>query len=207
MSQIVIKAAKLSLAEKLVKGQDFITKSTDNPNVPGNATVLSGFSAAQDALTTANNAEVAARSALAELMTARITATDEWMTKVNLLASFTESATGGDAESIESAGFAVRGRRTPPQNLPAPTKVVAKTNGTPGHTLLSWEAIAGAKSYVIQISPDPMTATSWTYAGASTTAHADVNGAEAGKRYWYRIAAVNAKGQGPWSEPACRPVM
>ena len=27
-----------------------------------------------------------------------------------------------------------------------------------------------------------------------------------GTRNWYRVAAVNGKGQGPWSEPTCRPV-
>ena len=117
------------------------------------------------------------------------------MTKLTLLASFTESATGGVAEAIESAGFGVRRRRTPPQSLPAPINVEAVTNGMPGHTLLSWAVIAGAKSYVIQISADPMTATSWQLACICTSATADVNGAEAGKRYWYRVAAVNATGQ------------
>ena len=52
-----------------------------------------------------------------------------------------------------------------------------------------------------------MTATSWGFALNCTTASANVNGAQPGQRYWYRVAGVNARGQGPWSEPACRPVM
>ena len=207
MGLITTNVSKLSLANKLVKGQEIITKSTSNPDVPGNATVLAAFVAAQTALEDAMNDEVAARGAVTQKVTVRNAAQAAWTTALNALAGFTESATDGEPAAIESAGFGVRSSRTPPQPLPAPIKLVAKTNGTPGHTLLSWEPLAGAKSYVVQISPDPMTATSWTFACSCTTAAADVNGAEAGKRYWYRVCAVNGKGQGPWSEPACRPVM
>jgi len=34
-----------------------------------------------------------------------------------------------------------------------------------------------------------------------------LSGAEPGKVCWFRICAVNVLGQGPWSEPARRPVM
>ena len=47
----------------------------------------------------------------------------------------------------------------------------------------------------------------WEFATSCTTASADVNGAEPGTRHWYRVAGVNGKGQGPWSQPVCRPVM
>ena len=207
MSIIAINTAKLPLADKLGRGQEIITKSTSNPDVPGNAAVLAAFVTAQDALTGAMNDEVAARSAVTQKVTVRQDALVEWTTTLNALAGFTGSATGGEAAAIESAGFGVRAPRTPPQPLPAPEGLVAKTNGTPGHTLLSWPPLAGAKSYIVQISPDPMTAASWSFARTCTTASADVNGAEAGKRYWYRVAGVNGKGQGPWSEPACRPVI
>ena len=47
MSTIAINVSGLPLADKLVKGQDIITKSTNNPAVPGNATLLAAFVAAQ----------------------------------------------------------------------------------------------------------------------------------------------------------------
>ena len=207
MSLITTNVSKLALSGKILKGREIITKSTDNPEVPGNATVLAAFVTKQTGLEDAVDAELAARGTLTQMITLRKAALADWTTGLNALAGFTESATDGEPAPIESAGFGVRSPRTPPQPLPAPIKLVAKTNGTPGHTLLSWEPLAGAKSYVVQISPDPMTATSWTFACSCTTAAADVIGAEAGKRYWYRVCAVNGKGQGPWSEPACRPVM
>lgn len=207
MALITTNVSKLSLADKLVKGQEIITKSTANPDVPGNTAVLAAFSTAQTTLKTAMDVEVAARGTVTQKMTVREDAQADWTTKLNALAGFTESVTGGLAAKIESTGFGVRAPRTPPQPLPAPEGLVARTNGTPGHTLLNWPPLEGAKSYIVQISPDPMTATSWAFACGCTKADTDVNGAEAGKRYWYRVAGVNAKGQGPWSEPACRPVM
>ena len=48
MSTIAINVSGLPLVDKLVKGQDIITKSTNNPAVPGNATLLAAFVAAQE---------------------------------------------------------------------------------------------------------------------------------------------------------------
>ena len=62
-------------------------------------------------------------------------------------------------------------------------------------------------SYVVQMSPDPITDDSWEHILASTRSSCEVDGAQPGKRCWFRIAAVNSTGQGPWSMPTCRPVM
>ena len=137
MGLITTNASKLSLADKLVKGQEIITKSTTNPDVPGNATVLAAFSTSQTALQTAMNNEVAARGVVTQKMTLREDAQRDWTTKLNALAGFTESATNGNPGKIESAGFGVRAPRTPTQPLPAPEGLVANTNGTPGLGLSS----------------------------------------------------------------------
>jgi hypothetical protein len=207
MSVIATNVSKLPIPQKILKGQEIITKSTSNPNVPGNTAVLATFVAAQAALVEKVNGEIAARGTAEQLMTERKDALKTWATALNALAGFTESATSGNAAEIESAGFGVRNPPTPPQLLPAPVGVKARLNGTPGHTLLEWPPLAGAKSYNVEISPDPITPTSWSLACSCTTAHADVNGAQAGELYWYRVAGVNAKGQGPWSLVVPRPVM
>ena len=175
--------------------------------MPGNAFALADLVAAQTALVNAQNAEVAARGTVAQKMAERENAETAWLTALNALAGCTQSATDGYAVAIESAGFGVRAGRTRTQPLPAPEGLIAKTNGTPGHTLLTWPPLAGAKSYLVQSSPDPITPASWAFSKSCTTASADVNGAQPGQRFWYRVAGVNGKGQGPWSEPACRPVM
>ena len=207
MSLITTHSNKLPISKKILKGQDVITKSTENPNVPGNEAAVAAFATAQEELIRANAEEMAARGTLKEKMTARDDAAANWMARLNGLAAFTASATGGTKEKIQSAGFRVRAARTPTQTLPAPAKVVARTNGKPGHTQLRWPPLHGAKSYVVQRCADPMTEEGWEFAMSCTAASADVNGAEPGRNCWYRVAGVNGKGQGPWSAPGCRPVM
>jgi predicted phage tail protein len=66
----------------------------------------------------------------------------------------------------------------------------------------SWDPVAGAKSYIIEIcSEDPATATNWKYAGISTKSKFTVEGLQSGKRYWIRVAAINSAGQSGWSNP------
>ena len=58
----------------------------------------------------------------------------------------------------------------------------------------------GAKSYVIERSPDPPTATGWGHASVVLKSSATINGLTAGTRYWFRVAAsqlqVNVKAGG-----------
>lgn len=207
MALITTRSNKLPIPDKILKGQVVITRSTTNPNVPGNEEALAAFAEAQEELIRANAEEMAARGTLAAKMTARDDAVSNWMARLNGLGAFTASATAGDAAKIQSAGFSVRSERTPTQMLPAPMGLRARTNGKPGHTQLSWPPLHGAKSYNVQKCADPMTEEGWEFAMSSTTAKVDVNGAEPGQCCWYRVAGVNGKGQGPWSAPVCRPVM
>lgn len=197
----------LNVIQKLNKGANIIASSTDNPLVPGNAPMLAEVSTAQTALTTANAAVDAARDALKQCYIVRNTAETAWDEKVTLLAGFTEVATGGDAAGIISAGFGVRAGRTPTPALGAPENVLAKTNGSPGVTKLTWNPLPGATYYVVEQSPSPITANSWTQVATSTKASCETGGVEPGKEWWYRIAGGNASGDGPWSAPACRTVL
>lgn len=207
MSIIAINTSQLSIAEKLIKGQDIITKSTNNPNVPGNTAVLASFSTAQVALTAANAAYEANRQAAKQLMEAREMAEVAWTTAITGLAGFTESATDGEAEKILSAGFGVRSTGTPPQPVGQVLNVRVSFTGMPGHSEVKWKRESNADAYVVQRSADPFTETSWANVGTVTEAKYEGNGTTPGQKCWYRAAGVNRLGQGPWSEPALRPVM
>ena len=207
MAKITINTTNLSVLQKCERGQSIITKSTANPLVPGNTAALAAFSAKQTALVTANAGVVTARETLTQLISVRDAAEAAWDAEITLLAGFTESATAGVAASILSAGFGVRGPNTPPQPLPAPDHELAKTNGSPGNTKVSWQALSGAVSYLVQRSPDPMTPESWETVATPTRSACEAGGAEPGQLYWFRVAGVNPLGAGPWSAPACREVM
>ncbi len=205
MATIALNVSKLPIATKIVRGQDIITKSTGNPNVPGNTAVLTAFSNAQEDMLAANDAYEAIRLTVEQLLTARNTALFKWLNELTALAAFTQSVTGGDAEKLLSAGFEIRGSATPKPPLNAPANLQARTNGMPGVTKLSWNPLGEAVAYVVEHSAAPEGP--YTQVAMPTKASCEVEGAEPGKESWYRVAGLNADGQGPFCEPARRPVL
>ena len=207
MSTIAINISSLTILQKLAKGQEIITMSTANPNAPGNATPLATLSAAQAALVAANAAAEEIRQLSKQRTEARDAALLEWTAAITGLAAFTENATGGDATKILTTGYDVRAAATPPQPVGQVKNVEVNFTGMPGHSEVRWKRDANADAYVVQRSPDPITETSWINQGTVTEPRFEGNGAIPGQKYWYRTAGVNRLGQGPWSEPALRPVM
>ena len=207
MSLIITNTSRLSVVDKCVRGAVIITSSADNPLVPGNAAQLADFVPRQEALVAKNAAVESARSTLAALMAERAVAEEEWDRGIAYLAGVTEALTNGDRTAMLSAGFGVRGRNAPPQPLPAPREVSARTNGTPGITKLNWTGLEGAVSYVVEMSPVSSDDADWRQVATPTKASCEVPGAEPGQPCWFRVAGVNPLGRGPWSSPARRPVM
>lgn len=207
MTTIVLNVSKLTLLQKLAKGQDIITKSTNNPSVPGNTAALATFVTAQTALTEANAALEAHRQTGDTLLTARDNALATWLLSLQGLAGTTQAITNGNAEEFESAGFDARAERQTPQPVVQVENVKVSFTGMPGHSAVLWKRQGQSDAYVVERSPEPITATSWENVGTVSEAKYEGNGAVPGQKYWYRVAAVNNLGQGPWSMPAERPVM
>ena len=207
MAIITTNTSRLPVREKCFRGASIITLSTDNPRVPGNADAVTTFAALQDDLVATNENVDTARAKLAELLSTRDAAEKRWDCGIAQLASLTEALTEGDPTSIISAGFGTRTTTGRPQPLPAPTGLRAATNGSPGKTMLSWDVVGGVVIYLIEMSLDPDSPVTWKFKATSTRTSRELDGAHPGQPAWFRIAAVNATGQGPWSTPAQRPVM
>lgn len=207
MSIIAINVSKLPIPRKLVKGQEVISMSTDNPKVPGNAALVTTFGVAQVALTAANAAYEEAHQTLKNLKAVRDDALGTWNIGLNSLAAFTESATGGDPTQILSTGFDVKAPPSPPSPVTQVQNVKVYFTGNPGYSEVRWKRVTNADSYIVECSPDPITNTSWAYKDTVSEIQFTGNGAVPGEKCWYRVAALNKAGRGPWSEPALRPVM
>ena len=87
---------------------------------------------------------------------------------------------------------------------PAPTGLLAAAGDHDGQIDLQWDKVSRARSYVVEQSPDPPTATSWTNSATVVKTEAAITGLTSGQRYWFRVAAVGAKGQSAWSDPATK---
>lgn len=207
MAIITTNISGLNVIQKTEKGATLISMGTSNPLVPGNGPCLAAFSTSQAALIAANAAVQALRDALTHEIAIRDGTELVWNEQCTKLADYTQTATNGVETSILSSGFGVRGPNTPPAPLAAPTGVTASLNGSPGNTKVKWKGVVGAVSYLVEMSPEPMTATSFTQVATATKTSCDAGGAEPGKMAWFRVAGVGPTGTGPWSAPAQRAVM
>ncbi len=207
MPTVAANTYRLPVPEKLVKGRIILDLGADNPGVPGNAAVLAAFAAAQEELAAATADLVVAQQEVAQRLAARDAALQKWNAAMNSLSAFTESATGGDPSKVLSAGFDVRAGRTPSQPVPQIRNVRVSFASRPGYSEVRWQPDENADAYMLQRCADLKPGTTWEDIGVATKSKYEGNGATPGQPYWYRVAGVNTLGQGPWSEPALRPVM
>lgn len=116
-----------------------------------------------------------------------------------------ESVAGDDETMIMSAGMDVHSAPTATTtDLAAPESFTATAGDRDGEIDLHWDKVNKARSYVIERSPDPPTATSWSHAAVATKSQATIGGLTTGTKDWSRVAAVGPNGQGPWSDPATK---
>ena len=64
-----------------------------------------------------------------------------------------------------------------------------------------------ARSYEVEISVDPVSATSWQKKPTAPKSSGTIVGLTSGARMWVRVRAIGADPQpGPWSDPAAKTV-
>ncbi|MBL9131167.1 MAG: fibronectin type III domain-containing protein [Verrucomicrobiaceae bacterium] len=109
----------------------------------------------------------------------------------------------GDPAKIVLAGFDLASERTPVGELPAPLNL-AVTMGAAGMLKLRWKPVTGASSYIIEMADHSTAPLAWAQVKVSTRASAEMGGLVSGKVYAFRVRAVGAAGEGPWSDEAVK---
>jgi hypothetical protein len=205
MPRIKLNLRSLTIPEKIARSQQIVAALTDNPNFTAPHPPLAQVSAAINELETATNAAQAARQE-AKARTAAQNAKEDALDKIMAqLVAHVESIAGDDQQLIMSAGLDVRAAAAPaPTTPPAPPALTATAGDHEGEIDLSWDTVRGARSYVVERSPDPPTESSWTHAAVSTRSQTTIEHLTSGTRYWFRVAAVTATGQSAWSNPAMK---
>jgi hypothetical protein len=205
MPKVKLNISRISITEKNAKCRQIVAAMTGNPDFPNPHPPLATITAALDDSNNAFNAAQAARQEAKAKTSAQNDADDVVTGLMAQLAAHVESVAGGDEIKIRSAGMDTKAAATTTTSIPRPPANLSATAGDrDGEIDLSCEAVSGAKSYVIEQSPDPPTGNSWAHAGVSTRSSHTIDGLTSGTRYWFRVAAINGIGQSGWSDPAMK---
>jgi len=204
MAQIKLNLSRLSVRDKVTLGRGIISSITGNPHFTTPQPALTAITTAIDDLEHAENDAQAARQDGKTKTTIRNGKEDNIDRLISQLVGYVTMTSGGDEAIIQSAGMNIRsvpGAST----IPSRPEALSATAGDHDGTMdLSWDPVVEAASYLIESSVDPPTATSWQHLGVSTKSSFTVEGLTSGSRIWFHVAAVNANGQSPWSDPATK---
>jgi hypothetical protein len=207
MARIKLNLRSHSIPEKLARAQQIVAALTGNPNFASPHPPLAQVTTVIDELEAASRAAQAARQE-AKARTAAQNAKDEALDQtLTQLVAYVESVAGSDEELIMSAGLDVRAAHGPAHTAPntsASISLTATAGDHDGEIDLSWDTVRGARSYVVERSPDPPSESTWTHSGVSTRSRTTVEGLNSGTRYWFRVAAVTSSGQTAWSNPVVK---
>lgn len=205
MSQVKLALDQLTLGQQIELARQIGVAMNGNASFPTpNPTLGDLLDFATDAETAMNAQRAAALAAQNATIAAR-TAQLALMNALTTEGNYVQNASGGDETKILSAGMRVRSGAAPIGPLPAPENLSATSGDMPGEVDLHWNRVRGASSYVLQYTTDPIGPNSvWTTCPPSTKSKCTVPNLAAGTRYWFRVAAAGAAGQGPWSDPATK---
>lgn len=205
MGKIKLDLRNLPVQEKIAKARTIITSLTGNPNFPTPTPTLAVVTGATDGLETSAATAQITKAKLKTDISDRDEKEDFLDKVMTQLAAYVESVAGDDETMIHSAGMDTKAAASKGTSAPTLPPALTPTAGDhDGEVDLSWDKVSGAKSYVIERSVDPPTATSWQHAGVSTKSSFTVTGLTSGTRYWFRVAAVGTAGQSGWSDPATK---
>ena len=206
MIQIALDLKNKNDADLKQYSTDHIAKVNGNAAIPAPVPAAPAYLIVHDAFGTAltnfNNAQTAAQQATVLKDTAR----DALEAVLTQRARNIEGMTGVTEAIALSAGFVVKGAKSASTPLAQVTNLALTTGDADGELDAMWNRVTGAKSYEIQISVDPFTATSWQSKPSVTKSKTTLPGLPSGAKSWVRVCATGPAGQGPWSNPAIKVV-
>jgi hypothetical protein len=199
MAKVKLNLFNLTDAQLILKAKDVKTKLTGNANFTTTVPSLTDFGTLITAADTALAASDAANATANEKTLAKNNAVDALRKSFGLLGTNIESLAGGAADKILSAGLDTRATKTP-AGVPVQVANLSVSAGDHDGELNSqWDPVPGAKTYEVQTSPDPFTASSWSKTKSVTKSLVVLTGFTSGSRIWVRVRAIGAGGEGNYS--------
>jgi hypothetical protein len=117
-------------------------------------------------------------------------------------ASHLMALTAGEPAALLASGLDVAKDRQSIGVPGAPRLVRPIGTDYEGTVRLRWKRPVRRCVFIVQISRDQKMQ-NWTTVGHCVRQTHDIRKLPGGKKIWFRVAAVNTHGQGPWSNPIC----
>ncbi len=108
--------------------------------------------------------------------------------------------TEGDPAGMLAAGLGVVRDKQPVGKPDATQNVRALMSDFEGRVKLRWKRTVRRCWFDVEATTDPSATTGWKKLVMCFKQTCELTGLESGKKYWFRISASNAHGQGPWSQ-------
>ena len=116
------------------------------------------------------------------------------------LAHWVANRAGQDEALILSTGMDIRQRPAPLSIPTMPDHLRTTLPGGHGIVTLSWKPVRGAYAYELQFREGDEGP--WSKVVTVTRTNHKAEGLQSGQVYWWRVSAIGASGQSPWSDPA-----
>lgn len=204
MSKMKLNLRQLPVTEKIAKARKIVTALTENASFPNPTPPLETITAAVNAFDAAFAATQVTRQQVKTRISDQSTREEALDQLMIQLAAHVESVAGANENLIHSAGMDTKAAPSASAMPTPPLGLRAIAGDHDGEIVLSWDKVAQAKTYVVEKSLDPPTATSWAHEGVATRSSMMIDELTSGTRYWFRVAAVGASGQSGWSAPTTR---
>src|ERR1044072_4892792 len=147
--------------DKLQTGRQIIAAMTNNPNFATPHPPLAEVTASLTALDEAYKAHQVAKSDARTKASVADDAETQFDSQLRKLAAYVQSIADTDETVIASAGMQTTAARTTPTAWSAPAALTATASNHESEINLTWRKVDNARSYIIQVSPDPPTTESW----------------------------------------------
>jgi hypothetical protein len=118
-------------------------------------------------------------------------------------ASLVLAETMGDPALLLAAGLELEADKRAVGIPGAPEQLSAAATAFEGKVWLGWKRPVRRCAFLVEMTRDLAATKDWKQVTISIRQSCELEGLESGARHWFRVAATNTQGQGPWSNPVC----
>lgn len=188
---------ELSDAYLIVRATFIKSSLTGNASFPQPVPSLTDLGASIDAF---SNAVQAAEGGSRQDIAVKNSLRETLVNQLHLLGNYVLFTAAGDEVVATSSGYNISKQPTPQPPITSPDGVALANGINRGELELSCKKVAGARSYVHELTPWPVTADSQWQSVPSTSIKNLFTGLDSGKEYAGRVTAIGVKQQVVYSD-------